>query len=38
VRAFLANDDLIKGDYEKARHTLLEVEKSLPKAKRKLEA
>src|SRR6266496_1467634 len=31
VRAFLANDDLIKGDYEKARHTFLEVEKSLPK-------
>jgi tetratricopeptide (TPR) repeat protein len=31
VRAFLANDDLIKGDYEKARRTFLEVEKSLPK-------
>ena len=31
VRAFLANDDLIKGDYEKARHTFLEVEKSLPR-------
>jgi tetratricopeptide (TPR) repeat protein len=31
VRAFLANDALIKGDYGKARRTLLEVEKSLPK-------
>jgi len=31
VRAFLANEDLIKGDYEKARRTFLEVEKSLPR-------
>ncbi len=31
VRAFLANDDLIKGDYGKARTTFLEVEKTLPK-------
>jgi len=31
VRAFLANDDLVRGDYGKARQTFLEVEKSLPK-------
>ena len=31
VRAFLANDDLLHGDYERARLTLLEVAKSLPK-------
>jgi tetratricopeptide (TPR) repeat protein len=31
VKAFLANDDLLKGNYEKARATFLEVEKSLPK-------
>jgi tetratricopeptide (TPR) repeat protein len=31
VKAFLANDDLLKGRYEKARHTFLDVEKSLPK-------
>ena len=31
VRAFLANDDLVRGDYEKARRTFLDVEKSLPK-------
>jgi tetratricopeptide (TPR) repeat protein len=31
VRAFLANDDLLRGDYEKARQTFLDVEKSLPK-------
>jgi tetratricopeptide (TPR) repeat protein len=31
VRAFLANEDLVEGDYEKARRTFLEVEKSLPK-------
>jgi tetratricopeptide (TPR) repeat protein len=31
VRAFLANDDLIKGQYDKARQAFLEVEKSLPK-------
>ena len=31
VRAFLANDDLLRGDYEKARRVFLEVEKSLPK-------
>ena len=31
VRAFLANDDLLKGDYEKARRTFLDVEKGLPK-------
>ena len=31
VRAFLANDDLLRGDYEKARQVFLEVEKSLPK-------
>ena len=30
VRAFLANDDLIKGQYDKARQAFLEVEKSLP--------
>ena len=31
VRAFLANEDLVDGEYEKARRTFLEVEKSLPK-------
>ena len=31
VRAFLANDDLLDGRYEKARQTFLDVEKSLPK-------
>ena len=31
VRAFLANDDLIRGQYDKARRAFLEVEKSLPK-------
>jgi tetratricopeptide (TPR) repeat protein len=31
VRAFLANDDLIKGQYDKARQAFLDVEKSLPK-------
>jgi tetratricopeptide (TPR) repeat protein len=31
VRAFLANDDLLKGGYAKARQAFLEVEKSLPK-------
>ena len=31
VRAFLANDDLLKGDYEKARATFLAVEKGLAK-------
>ena len=31
VRAFLANDDLVKGEYDKARQRFLEVEKSLPK-------
>jgi tetratricopeptide (TPR) repeat protein len=31
VRAFLANEDLVGGDYEKARRTFREVEKSLPK-------
>ena len=31
VRAFLANEDLVQGDYEKARLTFLDVEKSLPK-------
>jgi tetratricopeptide (TPR) repeat protein len=31
VRAFLANEDLVHGDYEKARLTFLDVEKSLPK-------
>ena len=31
VRAFLANEDLVEGDYEKARRIFLEVEKSLPK-------
>ncbi len=30
VRAFLANDDLLKGHYAKARQVFLEVEKSLP--------
>ena len=31
VRAFLANDDLIKGNYDAARRTFLEVERSLPR-------
>jgi tetratricopeptide (TPR) repeat protein len=31
VEAFLANDDLLKGHYARARDTFLEVEKSLPK-------
>jgi tetratricopeptide (TPR) repeat protein len=31
VRAFLANDDLIEGNYDKARVAFLEVEKTLPK-------
>lgn len=31
VRAFLANDDLLKGDYERARTTFLSVEKGLAK-------
>ena len=31
VRAFLANDDLLKGNYAKARATFLAVEKDLPK-------
>jgi tetratricopeptide (TPR) repeat protein len=31
VRAFLANEDLVQGDYDKARQTFLDVEKSLPK-------
>jgi tetratricopeptide (TPR) repeat protein len=31
VRAFLANEDLVGGEYEKARRTFLDVEKSLPK-------
>jgi tetratricopeptide (TPR) repeat protein len=31
VRAFLANDDLVAGNYEKARETFLAVERSLPK-------
>jgi tetratricopeptide (TPR) repeat protein len=31
VRAFLANEDLVGGDYEKARRTFQDVEKSLPK-------
>ncbi len=31
VRAFLANEDLVQGDYDKARRTFLDVEKSLPK-------
>jgi tetratricopeptide (TPR) repeat protein len=31
VRAFLANDDLLKGQYERARTAFLEVEKTLPK-------
>jgi tetratricopeptide (TPR) repeat protein len=30
VRSFLANDDLLKGDYEKARATFTSVEKTLP--------
>jgi tetratricopeptide (TPR) repeat protein len=31
ARSFLANDDLLKGDYGKARATFLAVEKDLPK-------
>jgi tetratricopeptide (TPR) repeat protein len=31
VRAFLANEDLVQGDYEKARRVFQDVEKSLPK-------
>ncbi len=31
VRSFLANDDLLKGDYAKARASFLAVEKGLPK-------
>jgi len=31
VRALLANEDLVAGDYEGARRTFLDVEKSLPK-------
>jgi tetratricopeptide (TPR) repeat protein len=31
VRAFLAGDDLLHGDYEKARRSFQEIEKSLPK-------
>jgi len=31
VRAFLANEDLLNGDYARAQKTFLEVEKSLPK-------
>lgn len=31
VKAFLANEDLLKGRYEQARSTFLEVEKALPK-------
>jgi tetratricopeptide (TPR) repeat protein len=31
VRAFLANEDLVAGEYEKARRTFLDVERSLPK-------
>ena len=31
VRAFLANEDLVGGEYEKARRTFLDVEKSLPR-------
>ena len=31
VRAFLANDDLLKGQYERARPAFLDVEKTLPK-------
>jgi len=31
VKAFLANDDLLKGQYAKARATFMEVEQSLPK-------
>ncbi len=31
VRAFLANEDLVQGDYDKARRTFLDVEKSLPR-------
>ncbi|HXK08837.1 MAG TPA: tetratricopeptide repeat protein [Vicinamibacteria bacterium] len=31
VRAFLANEDLLRGDYGSARRVFLEVEKSLPK-------
>jgi tetratricopeptide (TPR) repeat protein len=31
VRAFLANDDLLKGQYDRARKAFLDVEKTLPK-------
>jgi tetratricopeptide (TPR) repeat protein len=31
VRAFLANDDLLRGDYEGARRTFLDIGRSLPK-------
>jgi tetratricopeptide (TPR) repeat protein len=31
VRAFLANEDLLRGEYDKARETFLDVEKGLPK-------
>jgi tetratricopeptide (TPR) repeat protein len=31
ARSFIANDDLVKGDYDKARATFLAVEKDLPK-------
>jgi tetratricopeptide (TPR) repeat protein len=31
IRSFLANDDLLKGNYEKARATFLSVEKGLPR-------
>jgi tetratricopeptide (TPR) repeat protein len=31
VRSFLANDDLIQGDYARARQVFLDVEKGLPK-------
>jgi tetratricopeptide (TPR) repeat protein len=31
VRAFLANEDLVAGEYEKARRTFVDVERSLPK-------
>ena len=31
MAAFIANDDLLKGQYEKARKAFLEVEKTLPK-------
>jgi predicted Zn-dependent protease len=31
VRAFLANEDLLRGEYDQARRTFLDVEKGLPK-------